>query len=342
MQFELPLCINYQNKDQNSNQLQFFECAFNEQINQYGVGIDYIVKNYSMDSHNYQKGEDPTNPYDPPIRIKMMLNITNDAVTLAKYGIVADSDLVAQVSIMEFHETFGDANKPKPGDLMKLTEFGQDRPNGLDGPIFEVTEVLDEFLDGQNILQGHYIWQLKAKRFQYSFEPGVTPEAKNGPQLMDNGGFGLLPGYTSSVSSVITPLSGSQTEDLEALKNFNYIDNQTQTQVYGQYVNPSEVPAWDVTKIRYWALTNVGRLTQQTVYILDNKLQIKTNQHIFGVNAKNQYIYYAINPTYTPTFYVNNVLSAFMYETLIIDNNAYNVYRSPVKLNGSNTIKVLT
>ena len=26
---------------------------------------------------------------------------------------------------------------------------------------------------------GHYVWLIKAKRFEYSFEPGVTPENQN-------------------------------------------------------------------------------------------------------------------------------------------------------------------
>ena len=63
--------------------------------------------------------------------------------------------------------------------LLQLTEYGNDRPGGRNGNIYEITQRLDQDIAQINPLAGHYLWLIKAKRFEYSFEPGVTPEAQN-------------------------------------------------------------------------------------------------------------------------------------------------------------------
>jgi hypothetical protein len=59
------------------------------------------------------------------------------------------------------------------------------RKCNLIGKIFEITERLDEDVARINPLGGHYVWLLKAKRFEYSFEPGVSGEAVN-QQVFDD------------------------------------------------------------------------------------------------------------------------------------------------------------
>jgi hypothetical protein len=59
--------------------------------------------------------------------------------------------------------------------------------------LFEITEVKyqDFSKAGMNVAQGHYVWQLHAKRFDYSFEPGISSEGPNN-QVYDNSFFGSI------------------------------------------------------------------------------------------------------------------------------------------------------
>ncbi len=93
--------------------------------------------------------------------------------------------MTAFVHISAFYETFGYGKEPKSGDLFQLTEYGSDRPGGRSGNIYEITQRLDQDIAQINALMGHYVWLIKAKRFEYSFEPGVTPEAQN-DQIFDD------------------------------------------------------------------------------------------------------------------------------------------------------------
>jgi len=48
--------------------------------------------------------------------------------------------------------------------------------------LYEITERRDENVsEGINILQGHYIWLIHAKRYDYSWEPGIDPEFGSDP-----------------------------------------------------------------------------------------------------------------------------------------------------------------
>ena len=61
--------------------------------------------------------------------------------------------------------------------MFNLIELGADRPGGRGGKHFEITERLDQDVNQINQLLGHYVWLIKAKRHDYSFEPGLSPEA---------------------------------------------------------------------------------------------------------------------------------------------------------------------
>jgi hypothetical protein len=63
--------------------------------------------------------------------------------------------------------------EPKAGDIFQLSEFGDDRPADRQPKYFEVTEKLDEDISQINNLAGHYVFLIKAKRYDYSFEPGI-------------------------------------------------------------------------------------------------------------------------------------------------------------------------
>lgn len=61
-------------------------------------------------------------------------------------------------------------------------------------PIFEITERRDEDLTmNYNMLQGHYVWILHAKRFDYSYQPNA-PREPGSDQISDETMYGKLSG----------------------------------------------------------------------------------------------------------------------------------------------------
>jgi hypothetical protein len=69
--------------------------------------------------------------------------------------------------------------EPKAGDLVQLSPLGCDRPNGRGAKVFEITERMDQDVSAINPMLGHYVYRLRAKRFEYSFEPNAPTEPVN-------------------------------------------------------------------------------------------------------------------------------------------------------------------
>ena len=183
--------VRYLNKNNNANERENYSRWWKEQIEHYGTRVDYYTHGYSLTSHNYLYGEDPTSRFQKTSDIIMLTDITNDSLMLSKFGIMADCDMTAVVHISSFYEKFGCGYEPKAGDLIKLTEYGADRPGGRSAPIYEITERDDEFLTMTNPLIGHYVWYIKCKRYEYSFEPGMST-GPNNKQINDSGDYGRL------------------------------------------------------------------------------------------------------------------------------------------------------
>lgn len=99
--------------------------------------------------------------------------------------------------------------------------------------LFEITEVKyqDFSQQGMNFMQGHYIWQIHAKRFDYSFEPGISSEG-NMDQVYDNSFFGTL----SSFDQVPSP-EKVYTQEIETASKevWDYTEKGTDTDPYGYY-----------------------------------------------------------------------------------------------------------
>jgi hypothetical protein len=156
----------------------------------------------------------------------MLTDITNDSIMLSKFGIMADCDMTAVVHISSFYEKFGCGYEPKAGDLIRLTEYGADRPGGRSAPIYEITERDDEYLPMTNPLIGHYVWYIKCKRYEYSYEPGVEI-GPNSKQVSDGGDYGRLAGgenpeelfqpYPDSVQNTAKCIYDYYSEDPERL-----------------------------------------------------------------------------------------------------------------------------
>jgi len=178
-------CFSFVDKTNNSGDIQLQNNYWLEQINLYGQRVGYIVNNTTTLSADMLYGEQPTQEYSPPVTIKMLIDLNENALMLSKYGLQSDDEVTAYVHISSFYETFGAGAEPKSGDLFQLVEYGRDRPGGRNGKMFEITERLDEDVARINPLGGHYVWLCKAKRFEYSFEPGVSSETVN-QQVFDD------------------------------------------------------------------------------------------------------------------------------------------------------------
>jgi hypothetical protein len=187
--------VRYLNKSINSNERNNFSGWWREQINHYGTKVRYYTNGYTLTSHNFIYGEDPTTAFEASGEIIMFTSITNDSIMLSKFGIMADCDMTAVVHISAFSETLGAGREPKAGDLIELHEYGGfgDRPGFRGAPIYEITERDDQNLELTNNLMGHYVWYIKCKRWEYSYEPGMHEEPLS-IQVNDGGDYGRLAG----------------------------------------------------------------------------------------------------------------------------------------------------
>lgn len=185
--------VRYLNKLNNANERENYSRWWKEQIEHYGTRVDYFTHGYSLTSHNFLYGEDPTSCFEKTSDLIILTDITNDSLMLSKFGIMADCDMTAVIHISSFYEGFGCGHEPKAGDLIRLTEYAADRPGGRSAPIYEITERDDEHLPLTNSLLGHYVWYIKCKRFEYSFEPGINT-GPNNKQINDTGDYGRLAG----------------------------------------------------------------------------------------------------------------------------------------------------
>ncbi len=172
-------CFRFTDKDNNESEREIYSNYWAELINLYGQRVKYYVHNFSLSSADLLYGEEPLQEYSPPEFITMAVNLNDNALMLSKYGLLSEDEVTAFVHIKGFYNTYGFDAEPKSGDVFQLWEYGRDRPGGRDGKFFEITERLDEDIAQINPLAGHYVWLVKAKRFEYSFEPGLSGSAVN-------------------------------------------------------------------------------------------------------------------------------------------------------------------
>ena len=226
--------VRYLNKNVTTQERLNFSGWWYEQIQHYGVQVNYYTNGYQLSAQNYLYGEDPTANYVETGPVIMLTDITNDAIMLSKFGIMADCDMTAVMHISGFYNTFGPGREPKAGDLIELQEYGGygDRPGGRGAPIYEVTERDDENLAmNANTLMGHYIWVIKCRRWESSKEPGAPHEPVN-TQINDAGAYGVLPGGVSP-PDLVQPYP--DTANTEGQQVFDQDQANEQGSPYGYY-----------------------------------------------------------------------------------------------------------
>jgi len=172
--------LRFLDKQVNCNERDNYKGWWLEQIYQYGTVIDYYRNNTTLDSVDPLYGEEPTQVFSEPEKMVFAITLNENSVVLQKFGLVADDELTGFIPIESYTRSMSsDANpypEPKSGDIIELTEFGDSRPGNRGAKKFEITERLDQDVQQLNPLLGHYVWLIKGKRYDYSYEQGIEAE----------------------------------------------------------------------------------------------------------------------------------------------------------------------
>jgi hypothetical protein len=225
--------VRYLNKVVNENERTLIFGYWKEQIEHYGTEVTYYTHGYTLSSHFYLYGEDPTTPFLSAGPVVMLTDITNDAIMLSKFGIMADCDMTCILHLSSFQEVFGTYREPKAGDLIEMAEYGGfgDRPGGRGAPVYEITERDDQNLQfNANQLMGHYVWVIKCKRWEYSSEPGAPKEPLN-IQFNDDEEYGREAGGVNP-EELVQPYPQSNDKTAECIIDENATDR---SEIYGYY-----------------------------------------------------------------------------------------------------------
>lgn len=217
-------CFRFTDKNSNQNERILYSNYWREQINLFGQQSLYYVNTFNTLSADMLYGEQPTQEFAPPLPLIIAINLNENALMLSKYGLLSEDEVTAFVHISGFYATFGYNMEPKSGDVFQLSEYGNDRPKGRDGRFYEITERLDQDIAQINPLAGHYVWLIKAKRFEWSFEPGLSGDAVD-QQVYDDT-------LNPTASGAQKPYSYSA--DIASQKIFDYSKTDYDS-VYGGY-----------------------------------------------------------------------------------------------------------
>lgn len=179
--------------------------VYKQQVNEYaslfGQTISYQPVKYSLNTHNFLYGQDPTSGYNFARKMKAIIDFTSYTTFLSKFGMMSDVEIVIYIAISEFERAWGPSSGityPLAGDIFYIDDSACDRPLGQSPMVFEVTEK-DDKIKPVDYMGGHYVWKLQAKRFDYSYEPNATEEKYLDDGPGDTKEFGRLEGGDNPV-----------------------------------------------------------------------------------------------------------------------------------------------
>jgi len=176
-----------------------------------GYPVLYYPYLFEVDKAEHLFGEHSGAGYGVPFKTYAYMTIEDQPSWFAAQGIDTDETATIWIHIKMWKETvseylqdpecpqYHDYNKiynlnyiaendivraiePKVKDLIQLTTFGADREFDRGNKIFEITSREDELFseNNMNIAMGHYVWRVKAKRYRYSHELGMSNQDPNG------------------------------------------------------------------------------------------------------------------------------------------------------------------
>jgi hypothetical protein len=221
--------LRFLDKTVTDNERDNFKGWWLEQLYQYGTVIDYYTNGTTLDTMDPLYGEDPNQRFDAPKKLIFAITLNENAVVLQKFGLVSDDELTGFIPIESYVKSMSGEGEeypePKAGDVIELTEFGNTRPGDRGAKKFEITERLDQDVEQINPLLRHYVWLIKAKRFDYSYEQGISAEP------------GLDQPTDDTYHGGLSATDDTQLEDSEYY--FNDVDRESRNifdySVYGDY-----------------------------------------------------------------------------------------------------------
>jgi hypothetical protein len=192
----------FTNKDCNTNDIGTTSEIIKDAIERTGIEVKYYVNTTTMSGADPIYGEQPQAMYHTPKTMTMYVELEEDAIQFTKFGIRADDTITAYVHISSYAAAFDGDDiyndnswyvEPKADDVFELSEYGSTRPGDRSGKLFIVTERMDSDIAAMNALGSHYVWRIRGKRLEWSFEPGLSGEGGNN-QIIDNNFQGRLSG----------------------------------------------------------------------------------------------------------------------------------------------------
>lgn len=230
-------CFRFTDKSTTGCERMLYEQYWQEQIALYGQQCAYYTHNYNTLSADNFYGEHPTQQYSAPQNIIMGINLNENALLLSKYGLLSDDEITAFVPYSSFYAAFGAGAEPKSEDVFALAEYGNDRVGGRGPEYYIITQRLDQDIAQINQLMGHYVWLIKAKRYEFSFEPGLSGEQVNNQVYDDT----IIPTVSSSTPNelLITKTYPYDVNQDVKVNTFDYtqMSGGDSTNVYGGYLD---------------------------------------------------------------------------------------------------------
>ena len=223
--------VRYLNKSVSYNERENYHHWFDEQIKMFGQAVDYFTLNYQLSAHDAVYGEQPNATFSASKEVIMMVDLSETSIVLGNFGLQADDEVTAFITISSYKVAFGSTSEPKAGDVFQLSEYGDQRHGDRGAKTFEITERRDQDVAQINPLIGHYVWQLKARRVDYTFQPGLTAEKKS-DQVYDDSFSGRLSGYTNEQTA---SKSYDYDVDTDSSNVFDYSQYGDNDDVYGDY-----------------------------------------------------------------------------------------------------------
>jgi hypothetical protein len=227
-------------KSTNTGERGITQNYYTEMINMYGQSINYYINGTNLQNADNLYGEAPLDGYSVPYTFIMYIEVNDASPLLSKYGLISDDDLTAIVTISAFGTSLSALTgyypsgvpEPKSGDLIELNEYGRDRINGRTGRIFQLTQRLDEDVARINPLMGHYLWMVKAKRFDFTYE-NESPREGVSNQVIDDTFTGTFTGNNVLIDGNENPFETTTNEVSNEI--FDYSEYGNPDDVYGGY-----------------------------------------------------------------------------------------------------------
>jgi hypothetical protein len=234
-----PNCSVY-NRDNFQAEQIIYQSAYKDLINQFGINIRYFVNTFNLTSGDVFFGEQPYKKYGNPVEMRVYAEVSDNAISLQRFGFVSDDEFTGYIDITTFTTTFstlgyhtpnGQRIEPKSGDVIELTDLGYCRPGARGPRLYEITERVDQDFNSINPALGTYVWRIRGKRFAYSYEPGLSAEGGTNPPVYDN----TFTGVVSSTQQAPSPNKNYPYDVNEDSIDNVYDQRANDTSIYGGY-----------------------------------------------------------------------------------------------------------